>query len=348
LLPIVPFLAATVNYDNLLFPLTALALLLGLRLAERLKGSRTFDLKTALQLIAVCCLASLVQYSFLPIFVGIVLFFGGYLLRISRRGKPRILFQVSKIGGILVIVFALLGTGLFVERYGYNTLRYHTPLPQCNKVLSVEACSAYLPWQRNYQLAQTNVSHRSLWQMARFDRAWVHMLAGGVFTVVATQGGAPQPAIPYVMVSGLIIIAIGTLFALLFWRRWLMHKVPLILLATVTACYLGALWLQNYADFSHLGLPIGVQARYLVPVLPLLLIVPCMGFTLAFRERQHLSFAVASMAMLVLLVGGGVMTYVARSNTNWYWHNQVIVRANANIRHVLEHTLVAELPAKPQ
>ncbi len=50
--------------------------------------------------------------------------------------------------GLLFALFLVLA-GLNIERYGYNVIKYRTPIPACDSVLSVEACKAYGPWKRN-------------------------------------------------------------------------------------------------------------------------------------------------------------------------------------------------------
>ena len=83
LLPIVPLLSATINYDNLLFPLTAWACLLVVRINEQL-AKRNFDLRGLATLVIVCMLSCLVKYAFLPIALAAALFVAVQIWRAFR------------------------------------------------------------------------------------------------------------------------------------------------------------------------------------------------------------------------------------------------------------------------
>ncbi|NDC31927.1 MAG: hypothetical protein EBZ58_13580, partial [Bacteroidetes bacterium] len=79
LIPAVPLLGAQINYDNLIIPITAYALLLGLQFVQSLK-KKSFDFMKLLKLVLVCLFGSLVKYAFLPIFLAIVVFILFYSL----------------------------------------------------------------------------------------------------------------------------------------------------------------------------------------------------------------------------------------------------------------------------
>ena len=75
LIPVVPLLAAQINYDNLLLPMTAISLLLAVSLGQELRRTRRLNLKTLLWLAIIVTLTCLVKYAFLPILLVI----GAYL-----------------------------------------------------------------------------------------------------------------------------------------------------------------------------------------------------------------------------------------------------------------------------
>src|SRR5665213_199085 len=87
LIPISPLLAAQINYDNLLLPVTALALLLAANFDARLTKQKKLDTKLLLQLLTLCLLASLVKYAFLPLFVAILGFIAVRLWQRYRSVK---------------------------------------------------------------------------------------------------------------------------------------------------------------------------------------------------------------------------------------------------------------------
>jgi hypothetical protein len=61
LIPIAPFLAAQINYDNLFLPMVALALLLVLRFDRQITHHKRLDVKNLAQLLVVCFSASQVK-----------------------------------------------------------------------------------------------------------------------------------------------------------------------------------------------------------------------------------------------------------------------------------------------
>jgi hypothetical protein len=158
LTPVVPTVAAQINYDNLLFPLTAVTLLMAIRCTEQIKRRRKLDVVPLSVLLAVCLLTSLVKYVFLPILGGIMIWVGltAYRhvkqrsLRAMARNALAQLEQLSRLKQLGLILFVLLAGVLFVERYGINTVRYGTPIPECNQVVGIDRCLAYGPWRRNY------------------------------------------------------------------------------------------------------------------------------------------------------------------------------------------------------
>lgn len=336
LLPVVPFLAATINYDNLLFPLIAAAVLLALRLLGQLKEWHEFSLVKAAWLVTVCCLASLTMYSFLPIFVGVTFFVAGYVWFTRRQGKLRLNWQASSRWAMAATVLALtISFGLFVERYGINTLRYHTPLPQCDKVLSVQECSTYGAWARNYALAQSHEAHITIRQFLGFNHLWLSLMTKGAFAVVSSNGGSVQSPVKLLELTIVLVVIVGMFAIVYHWRRLMKMGLPLGLFLVIGACYLGVLWLQNYSDFTRLGIPVAIQARYAVMILPLLIVLPGMGLVALLRDRPRLNLAVATAATAVFLLVGGVATYVLRSNDTWYWPNSPFAKVNSSVRHVL-------------
>jgi hypothetical protein len=156
LIPVVPLLAAQINYDNLLFGLVALALMWTLDIGSGLAARKRVNGTMLLRLVILCLLTSLVKYAFLPIFLAIAVYLaaraygslGGWrpVWRAVRAG----LASTRRRTLILLSAAAVLALLLAGQRYGINLVRYHTPDPDCGSVLSVQHCKAYGPWYRNY------------------------------------------------------------------------------------------------------------------------------------------------------------------------------------------------------
>jgi hypothetical protein len=103
----------------------------------------------------------------------------------------------------------------------------------------------------------------------------------------------------------------------------------------VSIIYLASLFADNYQGYLSTGQPNAINGRYLFPVLPLILIL----FGLAFRELlkrwRTLQFLIGAIAIVTLVWGGGVFTYILRSNDAWYWPSRPVVDANHAVQKVL-------------
>ena len=158
LTPVVPFLAAQINYDNLMFLAVAASLLLTQQFNETLNQKRRIDIKKLVLLLGICLFGSLIKYAFLPVFIGIVIYLIIVVIVFIRAQKGSKIWRdlkkqitaLSKVQAVLLIIFMLVSGGLFLERYAVNTVRYRTPTPECDQVLNIERCLNYSPWRRNY------------------------------------------------------------------------------------------------------------------------------------------------------------------------------------------------------
>ena len=155
-LPLTSFVAATINYDNLLLLLAAMFFAATARIL-------TADRVTALPLVglvALGCLASLAKFTFLPVFL--VCLVGVCVVTLNRRrrsvalGPPPIATgrgdRPSRALAIAVIAVAVVAVVLFAERYLVSLIAYNSPQPDCDAVHSEAFCRNYAPWVRNEQL----------------------------------------------------------------------------------------------------------------------------------------------------------------------------------------------------
>lgn len=319
LLPVVTFLAANINYDSLEFMLLAYAMLLTVRIVQQITAG-SVSLKALCWLITTCCFASLTMYSFLPIFVGIVVCLS--LLAVLHRKTLAVnYFRIAGLRTFAMLALLVLGVGLFTYRYGVNVIRYHSPDPQCNQVLSVSYCEGYGVWARNYALAEKPHPAMSPGRFVLFNRVWATQLLSGLFSVVSTQGGGMvMPPIHVLADAAFAVAAVGTLAALIYRRELLRRYGTLLAVVLIIgAGYLLALWIQNYMDFTHLGTFVAIQSRYLVPVLPMATLIPALGIREVIKHRPTAVSAMSFSVICLFLLCGGVVTYAVRSSPSWYW-----------------------------
>jgi Predicted membrane protein (DUF2142) len=343
LIPIVPQLAGEINYDNLFVPLVAAACLLMFRFMEAVR-MRRIDVRSLLLGLSLCLLTCLVKYAFLPMLAGIGMWTVG-LLAWHFRHHMRDLGPALANGWralrwpaqAALVTLALLSVGLFVQRYGVNMVAYKSPVPACDAVLSTDECSAYGPWYRNYLFEQDRddgaFSHNPL----VYTGVWIYWLWYRLFFAInsPTSGYANYP--PLLLPShAAIALGLGALVAVpaMAWRLF-RRDAKLVFLLLVSGLYAGVLWAEDFSQYLETGQPVAVNGRYLLPIL--LLLAPIMGraFSLALHRWPRLKVALACLALVLFLQGGGVGTFILRSDASWDWHNAHIVMLNNAARRIM-------------
>jgi hypothetical protein len=357
LTPVVPFLGAQINYDGLIVLMTALAFSTyhGFRSALRSQNSWKWPLFGHLLLI--CTFASLVKYAFLPLAAGLtlaVLFDLRYALKNGVKVLPR--SKKVHFSGKIVI-FALLlvvGLGLFSERYFVNIARYHTPIPECDQVLSVDECQGYAPWARNYMFANWHVETETKDKIT-YPATWVHKALGEtVFTITSrfNEKGLVDyynsMQLPIPNIFSWVMLVGGGFLSLFYWRT-IKRNQGLVVLLSVSALYVLALFAMNLMDYLHLGFPVAIHGRYLLPILPLLYFTIAMAVskllsstaeTKRVADSRKAIFA-ASLLIIFAVEGGGFVTLIMRSHDDWFWpQSKPAQQVNHDAQDVLKYIVI--------
>lgn len=345
LLPVVPFMAAQINYDNLLFLLTAVSIYLSVQI---LQAKSHLLLLPLLWLLAVMLLASQVKYAYLPILVALVGFLGVYFWRTLgwpgfwRQFKHE-LSRVRRWQLVLASLVVLVSLGLFADRYGVDLVQYHTPTPECNRVLSLQHCMAYEPFARNYTY---HVGHYNLptYQIAAYPfNNWARGMLRSLFFVVSSkesgyQAGEPLPlahAAGYiVLVGGLVLILVRLKWL---WNRSVINR----LFAVIVVVYSGLLFAQNFTDFLHTHVPVAIQGRYLVQILPLYLwLVLQAALDMVRRWPRALALGLLALLCFMMIEGGSFVPFVVRQHDDWLWQVPLVQRANHVARDAVRPLII--------
>ncbi len=353
LVPTVVMMAAQLTYDNLKFLMAGAALLIATNLVIALRERKTVTLTHILLLITILMAGSIVKYAFLPLALAI----GGYVfiwfiiafLRKQLNWRDMVTEFKANISRpkSLAVLFAFLFVGLlFAQRIGGNIIIYHTPVPDCGVVLSVEACKANAPYGRNEEYKQRNypasVTHET---KQKYPKYWYKKMLQEAFFVVGPRqfdypiGEPLQTAYR----AGKIILPILSLIILL-GAVWLWRSSPIWQLFAITAIfYTGVLFYRNYTDYVQLGVPAAIHARYIICIVPL---IAAMAAAVVVRYvrgwGRYIVYGVVTVLLGMIIMGGGWLPFVIRSADNWMWPHAM--QTNNTVRSVLWHITPKDTP----
>jgi hypothetical protein len=351
-IPIVPQLAGQVNYDNLLMPVVAWAMLLAVELIDQLRR-RQFSLQSVLLLLTVCLAATMVKYEFLPIFAGIILFLIVMFWRQFRSHWPdpnQLFISYKKhpwLKKTVVLAAFLLVFAMFVQRDVVNVVKYHNVAPDCGYVLPIETCSAYPVWFHDYISHQQVIGHsvsvgsNPVWYVWE----WVYWLWYRLFFAIngPANGFANYPPLPLPS-AVFALLVIGSVVAIIWQRQRLFRSNPYFaFFGLVIVVYLLALLSQGFLKYRHTAVLELMNGRYLLPIMLPAIAIGAAALSYALARRPRVQVGLAALIIGCFLQGGGVLTFIARSDTSWYWNNQTVRDINHAAQNVL-HPLIFEGP----
>lgn len=347
-LPLLPYIAAQINYDGLLFLGSGLSIWLTLIFLKKI-GQGNYDFKTLALLISTVALTSLVQFSFLPIMLSIIIFVvwntvvhirekrGEFVEEAKTSWKTTSL--LAKVGVIALLVVSLF---LFGQRYGMDIIKYHSPNPDCAKTLSVAACSNYAVWNQ-YHLAQQNTPHETLNQITHWILEWPIALQKEFFTIISTTTSAMSVPVKVFVYACDLFVLLGCMFILYYWRKVFIENFAMRFFIVTTFLLVVSLFMSNFSLFMRTGIfGAAIQGRYLLNVLPLFIVLVAMSYSLFLHRKRHkhlkVWFAIA--VLLFFTQGGGDLTFLLRTDASWYVENKAIVSINESLQGVARHIIL--------
>jgi len=349
LIPIVPQLAAQVNYDDMLFLLVGWILLETTKVIDDIKLKK-LSFKSLMLLLGSCILTSIVKYAFLPIFFAITLYLAIYSykrygsdFREVYRELKKSYRSLSRVTRYALIAFVLIAIGLFAQRDGYNLLKYHSFAPDCSQVLSVDACKAYSPWYVDYQRHQLVEGHKAFitYGPLGYIFQWFYWMWYRLF--FAVNGPASNfysyPPLPLPSFGAIILAVAGFVAVVRWWKRLIKSRYVAFLL---TACgiYLLSLFVKSYATYHYTAVLENMNGRYLLPILLPLGGIVGLAFSYSLKNRPVKKALATVLIALLFIEGGGIITFIIRSDDTWYWPNSVVKRINYDAQKLTRHTVV--------
>jgi len=337
--PVVSLLAAQINYDNLLFPLVGLTFIFGLDLLEQISNKKV-RLASVYWFLLICLFASLVKYAFLPIMLAVTFILLVQLYRYRKylnkyaADLRKQFFVVNKLILVASVASLLVLGAIFIERYAINITRYHRPAPECSKALSIQSCSSYGPWIRDYNFANSKgdfnkspIDYSNKWLRGMWSR--LYFAVDGPKTNFDTKGPFFFPAISAIILFGISIIAIIFKFRVV-WQKY--NKSAILITSSAFFLYVASLWIEEYKSFLKTGQPVAINGRYLIPVMLPLVLLAVLSISELLGSRRALKKAFLLIALVAVIYGGGALTYILRGDSRWYWPNSPLSSANLTIK----------------
>lgn len=343
LLPIVPLVSATVNYDNLLFLITALYILV----AVKILGSKKINAIHLMLLIIIGSIAALVKFSFLPVFAASVVFI---VLRLSWLHRKRTLSQLKvslakipikkKVFLSVLFIVSLTGT---IGVYGVNLVAYQSLKPSCFEIRDRDECLKNGILKRGI-VAKETVNERAVLPRTNFTYSiWFDGMlkttnwSGNHSTENKFKFAGPLPAMDLLIFVG-VIIGVG---ALLFMWRSLPLGIPAKFGVFMFVFLAGTIFYMNYKTYYTLHAAYAIQPRYLLSLLPIIIgMVVWATYALVLKWKPYAKLAVLGLVLLLFTQGGGTITHILRSDSTWYWQDSRVIDANQTAKSILSKFVI--------
>jgi len=350
LIPIVPQLAAQVNYDNLIFLLTAWVCLQTFDITDQIKKNR-LSAKSLLLLSVTIGFATITKYAFLPIAFSAIAFlviyafrhFRGHIFRQLVKLKADFFHQPLWVKTVLPIML-LIAFGLFAQRDGYNLVKYHSFVPDCSKVLSVKQCNSYSTWSTDYyrhnQLTSGQITVQDNFFL--YGVKWFYWMGYRLFFAVNGPASGFYSYPPLLLPAiGAVILALACLLAVFKWRVKLFHDNPyLLFLLAVSVVYGVSLFTKGYATYKYTAYMENENGRYLLPILFPIAAISGLALSQTLRRSQTKKLVAALVIVVLLLEGGGGLTFILSSDSSWYWPNPTVVKVNTTAQKIAGHVVI--------
>jgi hypothetical protein len=351
LIPITPMLAAHINYDNLIFLLTPIILLLALRCTQTLQTTYTLPIVPFITFVIVCLFTSITKYAFLPIFFAIFLYLIYVWFRIPKDNRFTFLkrlwpyfHNLSLKLQFLLIGLLLLSAGLFIERHGGNLLQYHSLVPECSQVVNAEHCSQYGPWQRD-ELMKQRLTEAPQPNPIEFIAGWFGGMMFRLFFAINFDYDTRFPLlVPFI--TAFTIAIVGIILSAIYIRRLIQRNQTILLFSLVIAIYTISIMATNFKSYAEVGELVAVNGRYFIPLLLPIFIIVGMAYRELLQKARNALRAKAILSLVVFLLflqGGGLLTFLIRSEQNWYWQDSTIIALNQAAQSIGEFFVIIKL-----
>jgi hypothetical protein len=332
LIPNIIGLAATINYDNLVFLLFPIMLLWALQALR----SEKIDIVNLARILIVALLSIEIKYEFLVLLAPVLAYLAYDLWKKhggSLFSKTTAAFRkLSALPAALIIGGLLLSAGLFIERPVQNVVRYHNITPACVRIMEESRCRQNFVQNRNLDLLRDKPDNFTPW--SPYDYAYLYWMPVMTTSLTRVLGISTPP--PFIEFAYYTFVIAGTVLIILYLRDYMKVK-ALRFLLFVTLVYVLGLFLNNYLIYVHYGMPVAMNGRYLLPILPIFSVLALSSATKLLGEKhRNLLMGLGVVSLLFLLQGGGITSTVLSMPPNSYWKNDKVLQIKDGLKRVTE------------
>lgn len=330
-IPIFPLISVQINYDNGLFLILPLVLIYALRVVKQQKN-RAVNLLIFASLFLI---APMIKFTFFPILVVIVAFVGICIYRqkrqkiISIKSLQKDYSLIGRNKKMAVSGLFIISSILFLGSYGVNIIKYQDLTPNCSVVQPISVCERYYPWARSEKIKKQKTPNDI--DPVRYTMIiWLNHISNNTFTAAAKTGKGKiavvaSPITIYLFAWAFFLSSTGLI--IYYWRE-LQNNIGVQLFAFVACAYTFSLWANRYIAFRHQSVPIAMQPRYLLIIMPLFFVVAAMAWQKLLVNKRILTCIILLLLIFGASQGGGILTHLASSEDNWVVNRSYIIDVN--------------------
>jgi len=352
LIPIVPQLAGQINYDNMMFLFTGLIAYLTAKAIKQLR-QKNFNMKLLSTILILIILASLVKFAYEPIGLAEGLFLIYVAFQSSDRSIKKLwkhiidnFKKLPKLTKTILIVSFIIAFGLFFQRDGLNIIKYHTINPPCNDVLTIAQCSSYSVFLHNYVTHQEliNNAYKPNANIIIYLGQWVYWIWYRLFFAVSGVkthfSNYPPLTLPS---AAFLIVAMLALFSFFKYRKKIFKTNDYInLMFLIIVIYVIALIFEGFETYLYTNVLELMNGRYLIPVLLFMSSIAGFFFIKLFAKHPRIKILLTILVVMMFLEGGGVLTFISRSNSTWLINDTTVKKVNKVAKKITKKIIVVK------
>jgi hypothetical protein len=241
------------------------------------------------------------------------------------------LASLSKIGTVVLFVII---AGLFIERPVYNLVKYHAISPACQSIISEQRCMQNYTDKRSIVFAQEKPASFNA------DSPYEYMLTLWIPGMITSNPRLlPWQALHIMSTLNFVFALGGACLVLVFLRDFLERKAYRFAVV-VLAGYVFVLVAYNYSAYVAEGQPVSITSRYLVPILPIFMVMVVQALIWLFGEHRKLLLTFGIVTLLCFTQGGGIMTSILTVPTGVLWQKHSVVRVNQSLGNGIRRYLL--------